>query len=474
VISGRVSHVVRSRRSFAFAIFAAALICGAYFRFHQLGFAELTPDEAAVWAAASGGNLHAVIALQRELDPGKLAAFDIWVHGWIRLFGDSVGSLRASGASLGTLAIVLTFLTTRTLLLEFASADREFADIAAAMTALIFAVNPLMVGVGARILRMYPLVLVAELTHLYFFIRMQKRGGALNFLMASIFAALAVAANFTSAFLLLSEGLWLACVLLARRAGALPGELRVGLPFVALLMPAAIVGVPVLQEVLEGIGGLSWGFLNWRKAEPPWWPILALVDSAGSLLAFVAMVAAIGVGARRRRRQLSHPLLFLAFWLCGPMGLAMAVSYAITPMMAQSYVIASFVAFFVLAGIGIASVPNNWLRLLIGAVIVIVSTCNLIGDLRERDEFQWREAATLAFSAAAQGEHIGVVPAYAYNVVRYYLRADKRDVPVGLWHRCGSERLLILAHMPVSPVAMMDACYPHVLGQVRGIEIRTR
>ncbi len=473
-MSRGISQVLHSHRPLAIAILAAALVSGGYFRFHLLGAAELAPDEAAVWAAASAGNLHDVIALQRELDPGKLAAFDVWVHGWIKLLGDGVASLRASGAALGTLAILLAFLTTRELLSEFSAADRELADLAAAMTALIFAVNPLMVSVGARILRMYPLVLAAELAHLYFFIRAQRRGGVLNCVMAAMFAALAVAANFTATFLFLAEGLWLLYVLLARRAGAALFELRVGLPLVALAAAAAMIGVPVAGGLLTGVRSLQWGFLNWRRAEPPWWPITALADTAGGTLIFLVLAAVICVGVLRQGRTLAYPLGFLAAWLCGPIAIAMLVSYTVTPMMTPSYVLASFVAFFAMAGIGIASLRHDWARFLIAALIVIVSARNLMRDRAAGDDFQWREASALALSAAAPGEHIGVVPAYAYNVVRYYLPPHKRDVPVGLWRRCGSQRLLILARMPISPVAMMDACYPRVLERVRGIEIRTR
>jgi hypothetical protein len=473
-MSRKISDVLRSYPPLAIGFLAAALVAGTYLRFHLLGAAELSPDEAAVWASASAGTLHDVIAIQREVDPGKLAALDIWVHGWISLFGDGVASLRASGASLGTIAIFLIFLTARQLLLEFSAVDREFADLAAATVALIFAVNPLMVTVGARILRMYPLVLVGELAHLYFFIRTQRRGGALNCVMAAIFAALAVAANFTAIFLFLAEGLWLLYLLLARLAGAASFELRVWLPLAALVMAADAIGVPVARGLLEGVANLKWGFLSWRKAEPPWWPIVALADAAGGTPMFLVLLAVIGVGIAHQRRTLACPLGFLAAWLFGPIAIAMIVSYTITPMMTQSYVLTSFVAFFVLTGVGIASLRSGWARLGIAALIVIVSAYNLRLDWAPRDDFQWREASALALSTAATGEHIGVVPAYAYNVVRYYLPPDKRDVPVGLWRRCGSERVLILAHMPISPIAMMDACYPHVLERVRGIEIRSR
>src|SRR5271163_4685087 len=94
-------------RTQALALLALALILGAGLRFYRLATAELTADEAASWAGATAPDLCAVIERQRTLDPGKLALYDLALHGWIGLNGDSVGSMRALSATLGTIVIAL-------------------------------------------------------------------------------------------------------------------------------------------------------------------------------------------------------------------------------------------------------------------------------------------------------------------------------------------------------------------------------
>ena len=79
--------------------------------------AELSADEAASWAGAAAPDLRTVIERERSLDPGKLALYDLALHGWIALGGDGVGSMRAFSAVLGTLTIALVFAATRELML---------------------------------------------------------------------------------------------------------------------------------------------------------------------------------------------------------------------------------------------------------------------------------------------------------------------------------------------------------------------
>lgn len=79
-----------------------------------------------------------------------------------------------------------------------------------------------------------------------------------------------------------------------------------------------------------------------------------------------------------------------------------------------------------------------------------------------------------ALSKAAPGEHIAVVPSYAFNVVRYYLPSNLRDIPVGLWRRCGPQRMMIMADVPPDLTKMMDSCYPRLIRRMHHVEVRTR
>jgi len=102
-----------SVRTLALALLAIALVLGAFLRFSQLTIGELSADEAASWAGASARGMNAVIAAEHRLDPGKLPLYDLALHAWIGAFGDGVTAMRSMSAAIGTLSILLLFLTAR-------------------------------------------------------------------------------------------------------------------------------------------------------------------------------------------------------------------------------------------------------------------------------------------------------------------------------------------------------------------------
>src|ERR1700751_4805842 len=111
-MSGTEPNAVRaehSARALALGLLALALTLGMAMRFHALGLAELSADEGASWAAASSPDVSTVAAMEHQLAPGKLALYDLLLHGWIHIFGDDVVAMRGMSAVLGTIAIVLVF-----------------------------------------------------------------------------------------------------------------------------------------------------------------------------------------------------------------------------------------------------------------------------------------------------------------------------------------------------------------------------
>src|SRR5581483_5288961 len=223
---GRMASVFTPRRE-ALALLALALVLGASLRFYRLAHGDLGADDGASWAAASAPELRAVVETEHNLDPGKLALYDILLHGWIAVFGDGTFAMRAMSATLGTLAIVLVFAAVREVVLSFAedpsrapAAARaapkasdawaehgergptgDLALLAAAFAAVLYATNAGMVTAD-RAVRMYPLVMVAELLEILFFVRAQRRGGLGNYVGVALCTAAMIAANFTASFLL--------------------------------------------------------------------------------------------------------------------------------------------------------------------------------------------------------------------------------------------------------------------------------
>ena len=194
----------RSTRLFAFVLAVIAVVVGAHLRFHRLARFDMSGDEGASWAAASAPGVQQTVDMERRLDPGKLALYDVMLHEWIAAFGDSLFVMRAMSAALGTIAIVLVFVAVREIcssLVIDEPAAAGVGELAGAFAALLYAANLEMV-LSDRTVRMYPLVMCAELLQITFFVRAQRRGGTLNYIGIAIFTALMIASNFTSAFLI--------------------------------------------------------------------------------------------------------------------------------------------------------------------------------------------------------------------------------------------------------------------------------
>ena len=166
---------------FARALLVVALVIGAGVRFHRLGHAQMDVDEGASWAGASVPTLGEVVARERQIDPGKLALYDLMLHGWIGVFGDGLSAMRAMSATLGTIAIVLVFAAVREACRGPDGAGGvTVGELAGALAALAVATNLTLV-VSDRTARMYSLTLAAELAQVIFFLRARREGGLRNY-----------------------------------------------------------------------------------------------------------------------------------------------------------------------------------------------------------------------------------------------------------------------------------------------------
>ncbi len=201
------------------ALLAIAIALGAWLRFAAIGAREMSADEGASWAAAAAPSLAEVVRIQAVLNPGKLAVYEIVLHGWMKLFGDGLGAMRALSAMLDTLSIVVVFVLVRELLgarsstpqsesVAFGGIPSEEAETVAALAALLFAVNLVTIKY-ARELRMYPLALLIVLLQVWVFIRAARRGSRFDLVPLAVLTALAVATHFSAAFMIVAEALCL-------------------------------------------------------------------------------------------------------------------------------------------------------------------------------------------------------------------------------------------------------------------------
>jgi uncharacterized membrane protein len=458
------------------ALLALALVTGVGMRFYHLGLQQMDIDEGATWTGVSMPTLGEVVATERRIDPGKLALYDLMLHEWIDLFGDSLEAMRAMSAVLGTIAIVLVFAAVRGACRGPGSADAvAVGEVAGSLAALAVATNLALV-ISDRTARMYSLTLAAELAQIVLFLRARRIGGLHNYVGVACFSALAVAANFSALFLLLAEGVWLMWLLVARRADGSVAARPVVLLGLSLVGGMALLA-PLLLAVAPGMtGAVHGGTYDWIKPRPPWWAFVMIEQWTGWVL-FTPLAGLASFGLWRQWRGAESAAAFFLFWLLVPIVAVAAFSVAVLPLTVPRYLLGSLVAFLVLAALGVASIENRLAVIGLATALVLVSVQRFHRHFRRPQGAQWREAVELARANAGTQGQIAVVPSYADAVVRYCLPVESRRLAVGFEGECGPAQVAIVAtatYMPAGVDAKAQTCYPRVLASLRHLEVRAR
>jgi hypothetical protein len=468
----------RSSRLLAFILLALAVVLGGFYRFHWLARWDMNGDEGIAWVAVVKPSLRQVMATFWQFENGgKLPLFDIVLHGWVWLFGDSLFALRAMPAALGMIAIVLLFVAVREVCRSLGGeAAAEAGDVAGAFAALIYALNLTMV-VSDRTAREFPLLTTAELAQIIFFVRAQRRGTWVEYLAIAIFTAIMLSTNYSASFLLSAEALWLGSLLLARWAGsARAAEVAIFRPGLAVT-----AGIALLAPLLPGIfissrHAVQHNAVDWIRLQPISWPFTVLHEVAGKPPLFWIFAALIVFGVWWQWRSARLAAGFLAAWMLGPILAVFLVSYMIESMEFPRYVLIAFVGMFAFAGFGAGCVRSTAVRIVLAILVVRLSTPSIHNWVKVLREGAWREATALAEQSAA-GSQIAVCPPVNLNVVRFYLEPQHRGDAVAMKRKCGPAPVIILSGWGIisnEEIAIAEGCYPRVLAHFNLVEVRAR
>jgi hypothetical protein len=151
-------------------------------------------------------------------------------------------------------------------------------------------------------------------------------------------------------------------------------------------------------------------------------------------------------------------------------------------MLVTRYVLSSFIAFFILAALGIDSLRPRALVLAALLSVLALSLARVNSYYRKAHDEQWREAATFALSHTEPGGLIGVVN-YGNEgyVVSYYLRrtqAPPQILRISPWTEQpepATTRVVIVArYVPEAWTARFERAFPRRLGRFRGVEVISR
>ncbi len=455
------------------ALLTGAILLGGALRFFHLGASELTPDEAASWAAAAAPRIAEVIRRQALFNPGKLAAYELLLHGWIRVAGSTVPAMRTLSALLGIVAIVLVYWTAREVLALAPTQHQapDLVDHTAALTALIAAVSLITIRY-TREARMYPVLMAAALAQTALLLRARRCGGFANYAGVSVFTVLAIAANFSAIFLFAAQASWL---LFSRRGRGQDW----GLKGLAALAAAGIFLTPLLgAAVHSSVKALDQGALTWISP-PPWWAPVSFFNRGTGTLPFplLLMLAVWGAFLQWPRRR--DAIVFALWWIFVPVLILFALSLTVTPLMVERYALSCFIPFFILAALGISSLRSQRMRAGAIALTVALSLAHTGAFLLQPPSRQWTHAID-HIRSYAPGATIAVAPPHGANVLGYYLAADGQYVISGFTPRaCADSKILLLwDHALEQPdgkaVGACLAGFPRLLFEEKDVMVRTR
>lgn len=463
------SHLTAGR-----AMLGLAIAAGIALRFVRLGTLSMSADEGASWAVAAEP-LSRLLKIQPQLDSGKLALYHLILHYWIGIFGDSLQSIRGLSAAIGSITIVLIFVMVRELRNAFSDGRWTSEELAAGFAALLFAINVGLVQ-SARSARMYPLMTAAELAQILFFVRSHRNPSISSCVLAAVFLAAAIAANFTAAFLLAGEGMWI-CYLLTARWRDWPGaRLRIIAPALSLLAGLALL-LPFWPGALAASrAAVKGGAIDWIRYQSPLsWSYEVLRNSASNRSLFKILLALAVFGIWRYRNKAPLAPIFMITLIIGTFVAVAMLSVLGRPMMVDRYVVLAQIGFLVLAALGAAEFRSRVAAILVLFVIVWLSA----RALKHSSGFwvDWKGAAAIACANSPSYAEIGVIPEYAVNVVRYHLPPQRRALASGINSQCGDSQILILnpaGFIPARYISELNACYPRLLGRATRVEVRER
>jgi mannosyltransferase len=476
-----VSPSVRAEsfeRRRAAAILAIAVALGGFLRFYHLGATEMSADEGASWAAASASSITQVLQLQPRLNPGKFAVHDVALHGWIRVFGDGLVAMRALSAIAGMLGIIAVFFMVQELLwlgrdlscnangsLSRESKATPSYMIPAGFAAMLFGVNLVFIKY-AREARMYSVALLFGVIQVELFLRSVRRPTITVLILAAFFTALSVASTFTMLLILVPELVWLANL---GRLTIVPIHHRAALAAVALgsglllLIPPAIIYLNARTHA-PALLAYAWA------SPPPFWAPLSMFNKATGTIAFPVLLGLALWGVMRRQTE-RDALLFALFWMIVPPLLVLAASYLIRPAFVERYMLASFVPFFLFVALGLWNVKGFVAECGLMALVALLSLGHVYSYWRRGHGVQWREAVQIA--AVTTGRTIVVVPPYAADVVRYYLRDARGAYSVERAEDKAAD-VAIIADSGVAPpqADRIAGAFPRLLIRLRGVMVR--
>jgi uncharacterized membrane protein len=392
------------KRTLLHLIVALILILAAVLRLRGLGHDSLWSDE---MVSVSLARMPVTEMIRRNVDlQTNPPLFELILHGWIKLLGDSEVAVRALPALLGIAGVFVAYVLVRRLI-------GWRAGLAAMLLA---AVSPVLVEY-AQECRAYTLSIFLGLLSCDLFVRLLRRPNQRLQVAYVLVSALALYAHLFAAFTLLAQHL--AYLLqLRRRRDRLPLRPRAWLmsnvaiaclfaPFAATVIHWArnVSGqFPVKSVTLDDVARSYWIYGG----------------STGLFILIIALVA-FGVAHLRRTRRRTGLALLLGLMLL-PVVMPVIIAMLSRPVYMPRYGMMASVALCALAGAGAVALPRV-LGVAMLAAIVVISPFATAADISKAD---WREAGDFLTRNMRPNDLAVVSASASKRLFNYYV--DRDDV----------------------------------------------
>jgi hypothetical protein len=243
----------------------------------------------------------------------------------------------------------------------------------------------------------------------------------------------------------------------------------------ALLTGIAIISPALYVPLTVGREAITAGKFDWL-VKPSWWEPAAFFNKATGSVAFPVMFALAARGLWRAWSRARGALEFALLVMWAPPLILLAGSFMWHPMFMERYAIYSFPAFFILIALGIWELDSNLARAVASVAVVILALGHIHSYSLKTHDVDWHEAARVAQASLHPDDTIAVTPAYAVEVVRYYVYPPLRGNAVGYDPATAHSAVAILAEHGVNAAtaAQVRRDYPRVLRRARGVVVLSR
>ena len=372
-------------------LLAVIVLVGAVLRFPTLGEQSFWFDEATTWQIVAHGLGHVLHQVPQTESTPPLYYVLLWC--WSRVFGLSEAGLRSLSAVFGTATIVVMWAIGR----------RVASERAGLVAALLTAANPFLIWYSQEA-RAYALLLLMSAVSLLTLVRVLSSPTRGRVLAWGVGAALALAAHYYAAVVIVPEALWLAVAL--RRRGLLTLQ-RIGLG----VLPIAVVGgaqLPLMIHQNDGRAGYisTSGSLPYRVVQLFKQDLIGEGQPVkGLLTALCATAVVIGLGlllARARRGERAAVVMPLAIGL-GGVAVAIIVAKVGTDYFNTRNLLPTWPALMLVVALGLGASGAGRLGALGTALLVAVGVfCVVNVDTNQHyQRVNWRGAAQALGSATA-------------------------------------------------------------------------